>query len=78
MPDNMVAQNALNQHFYNWGLHPWETYGVMGIILALSLINISEPTGQGAEPKAAFVFAFCLLGSEMFIRDRCRVAHSKS
>ncbi|KAL5263770.1 hypothetical protein ACHWQZ_G004986 [Mnemiopsis leidyi] len=34
MPDNMVAQNAINQTFYHWGLHPWVTYGVMGIILA--------------------------------------------
>jgi len=34
MPDNMVAQNALNQTFYHWGLHPWVTYGVLGIMLA--------------------------------------------
>ena len=34
MPDNMVAQNAINQTFYHWGLHPWVTYGVMGIVLA--------------------------------------------
>ncbi|XP_063676898.1 uncharacterized protein LOC134813142 [Bolinopsis microptera] len=34
MPDNMVAQDALNQTFYHWGFHPWVTYGIMGIVLA--------------------------------------------
>ena len=34
MPDNIIAQNAMNITIFHWGIHSWIVYCVMGLILA--------------------------------------------
>jgi len=35
MPDNKLAQEAMNITLYHWGLHGWVVYTIMGLILGL-------------------------------------------
>eukprot|EP00088_Acartia_fossae_P056450 TRINITY_DN6574_c0_g1_i10.p1 TRINITY_DN6574_c0_g1~~TRINITY_DN6574_c0_g1_i10.p1 ORF type:complete len:871 (-),score=132.30 TRINITY_DN6574_c0_g1_i10:960-3572(-) len=35
MPDNSLAQEAMNITLYHWGLHGWVVYTIMGLILGL-------------------------------------------
>jgi len=35
MPDNKLAQEAMNVTLYHWGLHGWVVYTIMGLILGL-------------------------------------------
>jgi len=35
MPDNKLAQEAMNVTLYHWGLHGWVVYTIMGLLLAL-------------------------------------------
>ena len=35
VPDNTVAQIAINITFYHWGIHAWVPYCLVGLLLAL-------------------------------------------
>ena len=35
MPDNKLAQEAMNVTLYNWGLHGWVVYTIVGLLIGL-------------------------------------------
>ncbi len=35
MPDNTLAQIAINITLYHWGVHGWIVYSLVGLLLAL-------------------------------------------
>lgn len=59
LPDNTLAQIAMNITFYHWGLHAWVVYCVVGIILAFTSFRWDLPLTM----KSCF---YPLIGERIF------------
>lgn len=43
MPDNELAQNAINLTFFHWGIHGWIVYVIIGLMLAFMTFRKGMP-----------------------------------
>jgi choline-glycine betaine transporter len=59
MPDNELAQNAMNLTFFHWGIHGWIVYVVVGLLLAFTTYR----KGMKMTMKSCF---YPLLGDRIF------------
>ena len=59
MPDNSIAQHAMNLTFYHWGIHSWIVYCIVGMLLAL----MSHREGLPMTMKSCF---YPLIGDRIF------------
>ena len=59
LPDNRLAQEAINITLYHWGLHGWVVYTIVGLILAL----MAHREGLPLTMKSCF---YPLIGSKIF------------
>ena len=59
MPDNRVAQEAINLTLYHWGLHGWVVYTIVGLLLAL----MAHREGLPLTMKSCF---YPLMGDRIF------------
>merc|ERR1719341_399327 len=59
MPDNKLAQEAMNLTLYHWGLHGWVVYSLVGLLLAL----MAHRKGLPLTIKSCF---FPLIGDRIF------------
>ena len=59
MPDNTVAQIAINLTLYHWGIHGWIVYCLLGLLLALMAYRENLPMTM----KSCF---YPLLGDRIF------------
>jgi len=59
MPDNRLAQEAMNITFYNWGLHGWVVYTIVGLLVAL----MAHREGLPMTVKSCF---YPLIGEKIF------------
>eukprot|EP00095_Tigriopus_kingsejongensis_P000207 maker-scaffold41_size498431-snap-gene-3.31 protein:Tk00207 transcript:maker-scaffold41_size498431-snap-gene-3.31-mRNA-1 annotation:"glycine betaine transporter -like" len=59
MPDNTVAQIAINLTLFHWGIHGWIVYSLVGLLLAL----LSYREGLPMTMKSCF---YPLLGDRVF------------
>jgi len=59
MPDNKLAQEAINITLYHWGLHGWVVYTIVGLILAL----MAHREGLPLTMKSCF---YPLIGDKIF------------
>ena len=59
MPDNTVAQVAINITLYHWGIHGWIVYCLVGLLLALMTYRENLPMTM----KSCF---YPLIGDRIF------------
>lgn len=59
MPDNRLAQEAMNLTLYHWGLHGWVVYTVFGLLLSL----MAHRQGLPLTIKSCF---YPLIGDKIF------------
>ena len=59
LPDNRLAQEAINITLYHWGLHGWVVYTVVGLLLAL----MAHREGLPLTMKSCF---YPLIGDRIF------------
>jgi len=59
LPDNRLAQEAINVTLYHWGLHGWVVYTIVGLILAL----MAHREGLPLTMKSCF---YPLIGNKIF------------
>jgi len=59
LPDNRLAQEAINITLYHWGLHGWVVYTIVGLILAL----MAHREGLPLTMKSCF---YPLIGNKIF------------
>merc|ERR1719154_54839 len=59
MPDNKLAQEAINITLYHWGLHGWVVYTIVGLLLAL----MAHREGLPLTIKSCF---YPLIGDKIF------------
>merc|ERR1719244_750375 len=59
LPDNVVAQEAINITLYHWGLHGWVVYTIVGLLLAI----MSHRAGLPLTIKSCF---YPLIGDKVF------------
>ena len=59
MPDNTIAQIAINISLFHWGLHGWIVYSLVGLVLGL----MSHREGLPMTMKSCF---YPLIGDRIF------------
>ena len=59
LPDNKLAQEAINITLYHWGLHGWVVYTIVGLILGLMAHRVGLPLTM----KSCF---YPLIGDKIF------------
>ena len=59
MPDNTIAQIAINIALFHWGLHGWIVYSLVGLVLGL----MSHREGLPMTMKSCF---YPLIGDKIF------------
>jgi len=59
LPDNRLAQEAINITLYHWGLHGWVVYTIVGLLLAV----MSHRAGLPLTIKSCF---YPLIGDKVF------------
>ena len=59
LPDNSLAQLAINITLYHWGLHGWIVYTIIGVLLAL----VGHRLGLPLTMKSCF---YPLIGDQIF------------
>merc|ERR1719234_2146937 len=69
LPDNRLAQEAINITLYHWGLHGWVVYTIVGLLLALmahreglpltmkSCFYPSSVTASSAGPVTSLIYS---------------------
>lgn len=45
LPDNTLAQIAINLTLYHWGIHGWIVYSLVGLLLGLMAYRYSKFSG---------------------------------